>query len=64
VAEIILTIPDPVVQRVLDGLVPEIPAGMTQGEAAKKVIIDFIKSAVRSTEVRIAAEAIADAEVT
>jgi hypothetical protein len=68
-ATITLTIPDAVMPRVLDGLVPfEPPAGMTQAQAAKALIIDFIKQAVRDTEKRAAIAAAqqiqADVEVT
>ena len=49
-AVISLTIPDQFMQRILDGLVPNDPAPLTQGQAAKAKIIELIKAEVMKTE--------------
>ena len=63
-ATIVLTIDDLVVQRVLDGLVPVVAPGSSQGAQAKQVIIAFIKSRVRSTETLAAVALMDEPEVT
>ena len=49
-AVINLNIPDAAMQRILDGLVPNDPAPLTQGQAAKAKIIELIKAEVKKTE--------------
>jgi hypothetical protein len=66
VASITITIPDAVVQRVLDGMVPVAIEGETQAQSAKRLIIDYMKTTVRNTEAdvaRAAAAADVDADV-
>jgi len=49
-AQITLNIPDAAMQRVLDGLVPDDPAPLTQAQAAKARIVELIKAQVQLTE--------------
>lgn len=59
-AQITITIPDPVAQRVLDamavryGWTPE--SGFTKAQFAKKVLTDLLKESVRMHEGNLAAQ--------
>ena len=61
-ATISITIPDAIMQRVLDGMVPVPPQGLTQAQAAKAMLISYMKTTVRNTEAD-AARAVAQADV-
>jgi hypothetical protein len=66
-ASITLTIADAVLPRVLNGMVPVPPPGKTQAEAAKDMLIRYIKQTVRDREIAVgtaAALATIDVEVT
>jgi hypothetical protein len=67
-ATITITIPDAIVNRVLDGMVPVIPLNAqgqpvgTKAQVAKTMLIDYMKTTVRNTEAD-AARAVAQADV-
>lgn len=72
-ANITITIPDAIAQRVLDGMVPVVPLDAqgnpvgTKAQLAKAMLIDYIKTTVRNAEseaAKTAAAQTADSQIT